>query len=1295
MIFGRNSGFDVAQLSQDKILWSVSLHLIDAFERTDSGPVLVNARNAVTVAGFHMDRVECLDGRSTELDYAAAVAIYSTVLPSHPRLVPKEVRKPLGRLIAEDRDGRTGIAAALTKHAMVLVFVSQESGNKDLAKVAATVLGMGLDVMGDDVPHKPYLLSNLGALFQDLARDSLDDLDTAIEVLGEATRLLPDGDPYWLGISENLAKALMRRYEHAGNAADLDAVVLVRQKAVAQASARDRDQQATAQTALALAFRQRYEQSGAAADLDGAIEAAQAAVAADLAGSIDQAILMLMLGTVLKERFGRNGSPADLDAAIAAWSEAAQVIPADRPERPELLASLGGALSMRYSLTGDLPDLNMSNAFQDAILALAPSDPGRATVLSDLASALNYRYEQTGAEQDLESAIVTMRAAIEAAPVEDQQRPDYLSGLASMLLNQFVRSGDDGDLAEAIRLSEKAAAVMPLDHPLRPMALTRLRGALTMRFERTGSVADLDAALAAGRESLAEVPPDHPDYPLIQSNMGGTLRTGFERTGDIATLNAAIEAGRAAVAATSADDPGLASRLSNLGASLLRRFEVTGALADLMAGVDATREAVQLRGRAVALSNLSFGLRKLFERTGDPADIDGAVQAGREAVKKSLPTNPQYPMYLNNLAEALRCRHERNGDPADLDEAVSIGRSAVQSAAPGHPGRPQYLTGLSIRLWRRYELTGDPADLDAAVEAGRAAVDGTPADDPSQALYLNNLGAVLMSRYRLGRDVASAAAARDVLRAAAGMRAAAASTRAMAARSWGEAAAALADWPDALRAYSLAIEQLNLAAWHGLDRADRLHNLRQVRGLPAAAAAAALNSGQAEEAVVLLEQARGILLAQALQSRADRDAVSEADPQLAASMDEVRRQLDAGADTAVADSAGWAASQSAQLKVQRQLELSTKWDELVAAARLLPGLEDFLSRPSYDDLRRAGDDGPVVIINISEYRCDGLILIAGVLRLVPLPALTQRTVAERVVFLLDALEKAERSRHDYASADQVLSDTLAWLRQDLAAPILTALASHATEGGTASRLWWCPVGIAAFLPLHAVDLPGRIACSYTPSLSALLRARTRPRAAPGRMLAVALPSTPQLSDLPFAGRELDMVTRRMPAADILQGKDATRRRILAQLPGHSFLHFAGHGQQDPFSQASAALYTYDHVQHGPVTVVEIADLHLQDAELAFLSACETARGWADLPDESVHVAGAMQLAGFRHVIATQWPISDVLAPRIADQVYQQLTDPDGGLDASHASLALHAAISAVRDRGRSRLLWASYIHIGP
>jgi CHAT domain-containing protein len=50
----------------------------------------------------------------------------------------------------------------------------------------------------------------------------------------------------------------------------------------------------------------------------------------------------------------------------------------------------------------------------------------------------------------------------------------------------------------------------------------------------------------------------------------------------------------------------------------------------------------------------------------------------------------------------------------------------------------------------------------------------------------------------------------------------------------------------------------------------------------------------------------------------------------------------------------------------------------------------------------------------------------------------------------------------------------------------------------------------------------------------------------------------------------------------------------------------------------------------------LMQLKLPKALFAFLSACETAQGDREQPDQAIHLAAAMLFTGFRSVVATMW-----------------------------------------------------------
>ena len=219
--------------------------------------------------------------------------------------------------------------------------------------------------------------------------------------------------------------------------------------------------------------------------------------------------------------------------------------------------------------------------------------------------------------------------------------------------------------------------------------------------------------------------------------------------------------------------------------------------------------------------------------------------------------------------------------------------------------------------------------------------------------------------------------------------------------------------------------------------------------------------------------------------------------------------------------------------------------------------------------------------------------------------------------------------------------------------------------------------------------------SYTPTLRALLAASRQPeQASDGPILVVAVPrpatepGQPGLAELPGVRTEARQVCARFGGRHTLRSDhDATREQILADLPGHPLAHFACHGQPDLRQPSEAALRLWD----GPLSVADVAGLRLT-GELAFLSACDTAAGSVTLPDEAIHLAAAVQAAGYRHVVATLWLVGDDVAASLTETWLA----PAGRLDGGQAASALHAAVGELRERFPDRpSRWACYAHFGP
>ncbi|MFJ6723777.1 CHAT domain-containing protein [Streptomyces sp. NPDC091281] len=464
--------------------------------------------------------------------------------------------------------------------------------------------------------------------------------------------------------------------------------------------------------------------------------------------------------------------------------------------------------------------------------------------------------------------------------------------------------------------------------------------------------------------------------------------------------------------------------------------------------------------------------------------------------------------------------------------------------------------------------------------------------------------------------------------------------------------------------------------------------------------------------------------------------------------------------------------------VDRRIALTRRWDELVEEVRQLgrdqqvPHLADFLLPPSAASLTAAAREGAVVVLNLSEDRSDALLLVDDSVRSLPLALLTPVEVATRATAYLNCLRaleqagwnlqrtmvpfsrgdrrrrvfariaKARRSLSDARdAAEREIAGLTAWLWDAIAQPVLDDLGHRgpAVPGAPLPRLWWCPTGLLALLPLHAAGhhsgeegdeyrtVLDRVVSSYTPTVRALIAARDRPRLPdaadrtdPPGMLFVA-PEPDGLPSLPAHEADQDSLRSAFGhRLTSLRGEEATVEAVLAALSGHPRAHFSSHAAQRLDSPGDGGIA----LRNGVLTVHNLVEERFT-GEFAFLSACQTAVGGTDLADEAITLAAALHFAGFRHVIGTLWSVQDSAASVITRDFYT--ADAPGtrvggpgageasasGFDPADAARRLHRAVRGMRERDRSlarqrqerrggtrsdhlRLTtWVPFIHIGP
>ncbi|KAI0083110.1 CHAT domain-containing protein [Irpex rosettiformis] len=266
------------------------------------------------------------------------------------------------------------------------------------------------------------------------------------------------------------------------------------------------------------------------------------------------------------------------------------------------------------------------------------------------------------------------------------------------------------------------------------------------------------------------------------------------------------------------------------------------------------------------------------------------------------------------------------------------------------------------------------------------------------------------------------------------------------------------------------------------------------------------------------------------------------------------------------------------------------------------------------------------------------------------------------------------------------------------------------SSSTLPHVMWCPTGPLAFLPLHAAGIypehKGRNTASqtimdiaissYTPTLEALLKPRTR--LTPGhteypKVLVVSQPDTPNCASIPETRTEAGIVMSLIEHSTPLDDTEGTVEAVLEGMATHDWVHLACHGVQNHTDPMSSAFALYD----GRLTLSSLMSQHLPNADLAVLSACQTATGDEKLSEEAVHLAAGMLNAGYRSVIGTMWSISDYIAPEVMRVFYTVMAEQVKTGGELQPAYALHEATKALRNKPGGVddfIRWVPFVHFG-
>ncbi|KAG8875296.1 hypothetical protein FRB97_005239 [Tulasnella sp. 331] len=727
--------------------------------------------------------------------------------------------------------------------------------------------------------------------------------------------------------------------------------------------------------------------------------------------------------------------------------------------------------------------------------------------------------------------------------------------------------------------------------------------------------------------------------------------------------------------------------LNNLGNALQTRYDHTGEMTDLENAIRYHKEQIEIcptnhPNLSATLSSLGNALKTHYNHTGHMTNLERSIEYHRKQLALCADGHTGRAIPLHTLGDGLHERFKQTGKMADLEEAIMLYTELLQLRPIGHPGRLAALNNIGSALYTRFQTKRDIDDLNECICHYREGLTLRDIDHPEQGVTLNNLGVALSSRFEQSRDNADLEECISCHRAATAHSSSPPSSRLGSSTNWiREARAHSAS--SLIAAYSSALTLLDqsiLLSSNIQDRYTRLCYSRvDTKHIAIDAAAHAITIGELQTPL---------------------DDLGLVDKELA---DRFRTLSVTIEKSTLSYGPEEPESFERDDAVARYRERAEAWDKTVEEIRLLEGFESFLRETPFTTLKKAAAAGPVIFVNISQFRSDAIIVMeAGE----PLSISLPEAVLPAIERLSQKLNETITDLPEVQVGNRILTGILRDIWNMIVKPIVHHL-ENTLRIPRNSRIWWIPTSIAWSLPLRASgpftpgerNMPDRYTSSYAPSLSSLLRARTgyqvtNDSSGPRMLLVAQRAAEGEMQQLVSVDREVSLIQQLPTRISVVEGIGCTREAVLAGLKETCWAHFACHGKQhatEPF-KPQFSLRGGDAL----LTLLDIIQNGLPYAELALLSACHSAEGDKANPDEIIHLAAGVLFAGFRSVAGTMWAMADEDRPVIAEAFYKYMfRNGPGAVDCRDAAAkALAMGVKELRRRKVPFDRWINFVHYG-
>ena len=1020
-------------------------------------------------------------------------------------------------------------------------------------------------------------------------------------------------------------------------------------------------------------------------------------------------------------------------------------LPQSRNQRVSLFETLASASSVRYTLSDDERDLETS-ILQFTHAILLPSPLFRNSIFLSLAQALFERARKSRLPGDVACCLkslydirspsfeclgVSQNKVIELLvntltlqmKLEPRSATQCLENMAALCHEQLSDSPNvlGPELSGAVESFAQAVIAHSLDSfgppsqqiidclceadarlPDSPDVSFALSGSFHFRFISTQSNEDYERAMAPldriiASHSLAGT--SNQSFPVALADAARIAHYRFTLHGTPEYLEEAISRTRTHLISTSPEDPkhgDIVQSLKGLERRRRKNFGITHAVPEahpsnqetIPSGISPFSHLAVSLADMNAMEPPSMSAEDYFphllaidslDRITDKTDIDEAVKYCRLLLatfqKSHVHQTTVTSMIIARSGDFLHHAFTVTKKPEYFDECIDVHRYILQTS-DAHWAQFQVIVRLIRSLLSRFKRLKDRKDFDEMMQLFPIAA--------------NNTYTTVTTRFEVACRWAHLA------------------------RTEGHSSTSTAYEI----AMSLMQDALTFAPTLEIQHSHLVTMRSDIEKLPLdyASYLASKDPPKLEEAIETLERGRGLLWSEMRGLRTSIDNLHRVDPPLARKFANLNRDLEALA-TSISpmvqlnggDVNGDGEQDPFGRVVVRQRKLLDERNSLITQIRLLPGFENFLMPPSFDTLRSAAANGPVIIVNHCNLASHIVILLSDS----PPSFITTSDDffdrASRIKDQLSVIRNDPDKGLDSMDYHVALTSALEVLYDLVGKPVVKRL--QELNIPEQSRIWWCPTSVFCSLPLHAMGpirsegtrrlyFSDLYIPSYTPTLSALIESRKHNSHSSEKpsILLVAQPD----ESIQGARAEISHIRRLETPVTALISKKAKPVAVIRCLQDHSFAHFTCHGILEtgkPFD-ASFKLHRGERL-----TLLEIIRSQLPSAEFAFLSACHTAEATKEsFADEGLHLSAAVQYSGFRSVVGTMWAMADKDGPVLTEHFYASVFSeklkrvPKGMPYYARTAEALRDAVQELRAlRGKNRVTterWVNFVHYG-